>query len=114
MVCLIERIRPGYVSQVSSKQSKQIAEDLEELFSSVADFSHQLRFRIGHLVAAFKDLVTKRNHLLHATPIVSRLGEQRLRYSSGQADCEWTEKNIISLAEQFESAAIEANDCFTT
>jgi len=53
-------MRPGYIVQVNTRQTRQIAEDLESLLFSYNDFNRQLTCRIGRLAAAFKDLVIKR------------------------------------------------------
>jgi hypothetical protein len=109
MVWLAERLQPGYLSTVGNKMAGRIASDFEAIVKSSSISDTSIERRLKELSKTFKGLVVRRNQLVHGAPCTAPGGEQRLRYSGKGTGFEWQESDILTAAQDFETAAIEAN-----
>jgi hypothetical protein len=110
IVWIGQKLALGFIDHVKDKTAGCIAADFQSLVSSAGMSDPALSSRLACLATSFRALVVRRNQLMHGTPYTARGGEQRLGYSGKSGDTDWSEDQIIALAQQFEKAAIEAND----
>jgi hypothetical protein len=112
IICIGEKIQPGFINVVEGKPAGSTASHFGKVLSSASTLDPHLNARLKKLAASFEDLAKKRNLLLHGTPMTAPDQEQLLRYFGKGKIFEWGEEDILKAAEDFELAAIEANDIF--
>lgn len=94
---------PGYISTIAKKTAGNIARDLTDLAAGISDTA--LRQQVEAPAARFKELVERRNALMHANPGTSENRAQRLfRY-----DDEWTIADVNDLADDFTECSLLLN-----
>ena len=98
-----ERMQPGYLNMVGTKTAGHIAKDLVALAAAHSDPT--VVASLGPAAAEFKELVVKRNDLMHANPAKALNGDQRLF----RKDAEWTIAMVDDAADKFVAAAQSLN-----
>ena len=113
-IWIIERFEPKYVHriQIQKKTARDVADRLKTLATGAKGLEKPIHKRLVEFATLFKDLVERRNWLVHAKPFTGENGEQRLNYVGKAGKVDWTIAEINSLAKQFEDASIEAGELF--
>jgi hypothetical protein len=111
-IWIIERFEPKYIHKIQKKTAGQVADHLKTLATEARGLEEPIHKRLVALATLFKDLVDRRNSLVHGKPFTGKNGEQRLLYVGKAARVDWTLDEIVSVAKQFEDASIEANELF--
>jgi hypothetical protein len=111
---IIERFEPKYVNKIQTqkKTAGDVAKDLNTFATGAKGLEEPIHKRLVAFATLFKDLVDRRNWLVHGKPFTGENGEQRLHYESKAVKVDWTLPEIIELAKQFEAASIEAGELF--
>ncbi len=91
----------------------QVADHLKALATRARGLEESTHKRLISFATLFKELVERRNSLVHAEPFTGENGEQRLSYPGKAAKVDWTLAELASVAKRFEAASIEANELFT-
>jgi hypothetical protein len=111
-ICIIERFHPKYIHQLPRKTAGQVADHLKALATRANGLEESTHKRLISFATLFKELVERRNSLVHAEPFTGEKREQRLSYPGKAAKVDWTLAELTSVAKQFEDASIEANELF--
>lgn len=100
-----QRLKDGYINTIEPrrKTAGKIAEDLERLFSRIADTD--LRLKVVPFAAEFSAVVQERNGLLHGKPGTAPNGDQRL-FRHGT---EWTIDKINEFSDRCVKAGTPLN-----
>jgi hypothetical protein len=111
-VWIIQCLEPGYIHQIQGRTAGQFANHLVKVISKATTLEADVHLRLLAFSKRFKDLVERRNALVHGTPFTAKDGEQRLSYSGKTGKTDWTVDKITALAKEFEAASIEAAELF--
>jgi hypothetical protein len=103
-----EKLQPGYLGTIQSQRKTPgtIANDFAGMTAAHAD--PDISSNLGSRANEFRNLVKRRNDLMHAKPETASTGEQRL-FRNGT---EWTIVSIEALADEFAALDIALNDFF--
>ena len=106
VVWCCEKLQSGYLGTIQRKAAGEIANDFVEMTLAHADpdISSNLSLRANE----FRNLVKRRNDLMHAKPGTASTGEQRL-FREGT---EWKIASLDALADEFAALDITINDFF--
>lgn len=109
IVWIGEKLQPGFLQATRSLTVGKMANMFREVCQAVNSETLP-KDRLAALATKFKELVDRRNQLMHGNPFTAEGRAQRLRYQGKSGECEWTEDEIKKVALEFQTAAIEAND----
>lgn len=101
-----EKLQSGYLGTVQRKTAGVIANDFVNMTSAHTD--PDISSNLNLQAHEFRNLVKRRNDLMHANPGTAPTGEQRL-FREGD---EWTVALIDALADEFAALDITLNDFF--
>jgi hypothetical protein len=113
-IWIIERFEAKYIHKLPRKTAGQVADHLKALAIREKGLEESTHKRLISFATLFKELVERRNSLLHAKPFTGENGEQRLSYSGEATKGDWTLAELASVAKRFEAASIEAGELSQT
>ncbi len=121
IIYLIQRFRPGFVSQYCRGTPPLTSGVVERELRAVVDdpttsFSQVSRCELQACYDKFASLVAKRNALIHAHPITDCDGSQMINYQSAThkplPDMKWPIAEVKALLAEFDDAACRVNELF--
>ena len=110
VVWIIQCLEPGYIHNIQGLTAGRFAEHLTRRIDVATTVEGSLKIRLKAFAAQFKELVKRRNELVHGNPFTADGGEQRLGYSGKKGRVDWTLADIIDVTRSFENASVEAGE----
>lgn len=121
IIYLIQRFRPGFVSQYCRGTTPLTSGGVERALRAVVDDSTTSFSQVSHgelqvCCDQFASLVDKRNALIHAHPITDCDGSQILNYQGAthkpMPDMKWPIAEVETALAEFDAAACRVNEIF--
>lgn len=116
LIYIVEFLRSGFVAEYSRGRSLTSG-DVEKRFRSVIEdpatnFSRVSKDELLRCADRFRDLIVRRNALIHAHPCTDTDGSQILTYQTRSSkplpDMKWPVPELVSIISTFDVAACDA------
>jgi hypothetical protein len=108
IISLGQMLHQDFVSSVEEMTAGKMAQTFEDFVKALPSMDPD-RSRLKTLAKDFrKNLVDRRNKLMHGKPFTADNGEQRLRYSGKKGVQIWEHDDILGVAKDFDYAANQA------
>lgn len=121
IIYIVEILNPGFVKDYSRAKSPMTSGAVKNKFEQAIESTDFTEFAVAkhemmQCFGEFKQLVEKRNALIHAHPISYKTGAQILAYQGNLSkvisDYTWTNENITALNQEIESASERVSEIF--
>ena len=122
IIYIIDSFRSGFVSQYSRPTGKPLTSGAvdkkfqEIILQTQFPFSSVTELDINNCQVTFRELIEKRNALIHAHPMTDTDGSQILGYqtklSKPISDMIWRKSDIEELIKEIDKAAIDVGTIF--
>ena len=117
VICIVERLKPGFVAEYSRKKSmtsRKVHNRFKIALEQDIGGHHMDKTTLESCSHEFDGLVDKRNALIHAHPSNDIDGAQILNYQSNLSkpisDMKWQTVDIEKFVEEVDAAAVRANE----